>query len=201
MRPRQRDVRRRDRLRAAAIERREVHDRGLRLRGGLPARHVAPRRPRTTACSPSALLGNKLEDLTFINLPGAAPDEDLGQGPIDGERRGAGMAGRLRPRLGARPVLRQLRVLVVRRDRRGLAGGAGGRAGHRGIAVPEVLGARGPRPLRALLAGQRPLDLRGREQRHRREAGHRDDVLPGQRSRALLLCGGDLGGGVTTDRG
>src|SRR5688572_4109212 len=31
------------------------------------------------------LLGNKLEDLTFINLPGAAPDEDLGQGPIDGE--------------------------------------------------------------------------------------------------------------------
>ena len=39
----------------------------------------------TTACSPSALLGNKLEDLTFINLPGAAPDEDLGQGPIDGE--------------------------------------------------------------------------------------------------------------------
>ena len=31
------------------------------------------------------LIGNKLEDLTFINLPGAAPDEDLGQGPIDGE--------------------------------------------------------------------------------------------------------------------
>ncbi len=31
------------------------------------------------------LLGNKLEDLTFINLPGAPPDEDLGQGPIDEE--------------------------------------------------------------------------------------------------------------------
>jgi iron complex outermembrane recepter protein len=31
------------------------------------------------------LIGNKLEDLTFINLPGAAPDEDLGQGPIEGE--------------------------------------------------------------------------------------------------------------------
>jgi iron complex outermembrane recepter protein len=31
------------------------------------------------------LIGNKLEDLTFINLPGAAPDEDLGQGPIDDE--------------------------------------------------------------------------------------------------------------------
>ena len=31
------------------------------------------------------LLGNKLEDLTFINLPGAPPDEDLGQGPIDSE--------------------------------------------------------------------------------------------------------------------
>jgi len=31
------------------------------------------------------LLGNKLEDLTFINLPGAPPDEDLGQGPIEGE--------------------------------------------------------------------------------------------------------------------
>jgi outer membrane receptor protein involved in Fe transport len=31
------------------------------------------------------LIGNKLEDLTFINLPGATPDQDLGQGPIDGE--------------------------------------------------------------------------------------------------------------------
>jgi len=31
------------------------------------------------------LLGNKLEDLTFINLPSAPPDEDLGQGPIEGE--------------------------------------------------------------------------------------------------------------------
>jgi outer membrane receptor protein involved in Fe transport len=31
------------------------------------------------------VLGNKLEDLTFVNLPGAEPDEDLGQGPIDGE--------------------------------------------------------------------------------------------------------------------
>ena len=31
------------------------------------------------------LLGNKLEDLTFINLPGADPDSVLGEGPIDGE--------------------------------------------------------------------------------------------------------------------
>jgi iron complex outermembrane receptor protein len=29
--------------------------------------------------------GNKLEDLTFVNLPGAEPDEDLGQGPIEDE--------------------------------------------------------------------------------------------------------------------
>jgi outer membrane receptor protein involved in Fe transport len=31
------------------------------------------------------VLGNRLLDLTFVNLPGAEPDEDRGQGPIDGK--------------------------------------------------------------------------------------------------------------------
>jgi hypothetical protein len=33
------------------------------------------------------LLGNKLEDLTFINLPARPPDEDLGQGQLTGRTR------------------------------------------------------------------------------------------------------------------
>ena len=90
------------------------------------------------------LLGNKLEDLTFINLPGAAPDEDLGQGPIDGESEAPEWQavfdlGRER---GLFFVSYQFSQGSTRR--RAPAGDACRRAGHRGPALPGVLGARSP---------------------------------------------------------
>ena len=59
------------------------------------------------------LLGNKLEDLTFINLPGAQPDEDLGQGPIDEENEAPEWQAIFDVGWERRSALPQLRVLVV----------------------------------------------------------------------------------------
>ena len=98
-------VRRRDRLRAATTERREVHHRGLRLRGGLSARHVALRRQQLRPVHlPTSRQQARGPDL--YQPPGSRARRGPGAGSDRWRSRGAGMAGRVRSRVGARSVLR-----------------------------------------------------------------------------------------------
>ena len=90
------------------------------------------------------LLGNKLEDLTFINLPGAAPDEDLGQGPIDGEDEAPEWQAVFDLGWERGPFFVSYEFSWFDETDALFAGDAGRRARHRGIALPGVLGARSP---------------------------------------------------------